>query len=551
VLGSTISYQKVEQEALSLQRDTDPYRLYQFLFFFIVLVYCFYYAPYGINQTDGGFITSLAWQVVSGKTLYSEISYVRPPLPIWLRALELKLLPDMIEIVFERNLSYLHLAFWSWLSCALLTVGATRWFLATVTFIIAAHCYPAAAWHTNLGLFFGVLSISMLFLRSRIGLVSATLFALLSELCKQVFLIVPLIIFVGYLVQGRKKDALKAILIYAFGKSAFYLILFSQGSLDAYFTMTSASTTGAAFIQHGLYDFIDIPLPLAGLIALMMSIYSLSKQKQAKLISVFLAFLILFFITLLIAVYLYQIHTRQQFTAPFLQSRGLWWVGSLYLLQEVFAQKYSVKEKYLMAAFLGLNWASAVSWGYNLPIFLPIVGVFALREMLLHALPAFATFPTTKLMAQLLCLLILLGTFRYGYQFIYRDGQRSQMHYHMGEVFPKLTGIYSTQASFEKYTEFKTLQQKYPDCTVLPTMTLANYLTDTKPKLPLNWVVERELGGKSKSEILVGCRDGVFLVEKILLPDIEANPEYALVQSIVQSSIQLEETEHFRVVRYK
>ncbi len=50
-----------------------PERTYPFLFFAIVLVYCLLYAPYGINETDGGFLSGLGWQVLSGKTIYQDI----------------------------------------------------------------------------------------------------------------------------------------------------------------------------------------------------------------------------------------------------------------------------------------------------------------------------------------------------------------------------------------------------------------------------------------------------------------------------------------------
>ena len=80
----------------------DPLLFWRVLFFSLLAAYCWYYAPYGINETDGGFLTGLAWQLLNGKTMYADVVYVRPPLPIWLRALELMLLPESWAILGER-----------------------------------------------------------------------------------------------------------------------------------------------------------------------------------------------------------------------------------------------------------------------------------------------------------------------------------------------------------------------------------------------------------------------------------------------------------------
>lgn len=136
-----------------------PAHTWQLLFFAIVAAYCLLYAPFGINETDGGFLSGLAWQVLCGKTLYADIVYVRPPLPVWLRALELCLLPEHLAVLGERWIFYLKVAAYSWLGAAVLAQGAYRWQLAAFAFVLSVHCYPPAAWHTTDGLLFGALAI--------------------------------------------------------------------------------------------------------------------------------------------------------------------------------------------------------------------------------------------------------------------------------------------------------------------------------------------------------------------------------------------------------
>ena len=101
-------------------------RLWMFLFFAVLSGYALYYAPYGIDESDGGFMTGLAWQWLSGKALYSELLYARPPLPVWLRAATLCILPDQWAILGERWVFYAQVGLYSWLGASLLAQGAQR-----------------------------------------------------------------------------------------------------------------------------------------------------------------------------------------------------------------------------------------------------------------------------------------------------------------------------------------------------------------------------------------------------------------------------------------
>ncbi|MFN0015905.1 MAG: hypothetical protein ACKVU2_15285, partial [Saprospiraceae bacterium] len=129
------------------------------LFFALVVAYCLCYAPFGINETDGGFLTGLAWQVLSGKALYADVVYVRPPLPVWLRVLELHLLPEPFAVLGERWIFFFKVALYSWFGAAVLAQGKSRWALAAFAFVLSVHCYPPAAWHTVDGLLFGAAAI--------------------------------------------------------------------------------------------------------------------------------------------------------------------------------------------------------------------------------------------------------------------------------------------------------------------------------------------------------------------------------------------------------
>ncbi|MBK8426459.1 MAG: hypothetical protein IPL27_11050 [Lewinellaceae bacterium] len=67
----------------------------------------------------------------------------------------------------------------------------------------------------------------------------------------------------------------------------------------------------------------------------------------------------------------------------------------------------------------------------------------------------------------LLVVVILLCIARFGYEFVYRDGPRSEMTVDMGTIFPKLHGIYSSPQTAALYSDLKDLMRRYgPDFAV-------------------------------------------------------------------------------------
>jgi hypothetical protein len=127
--------------------------VYWVAFGLLVLLYMALYCPYGINESDGGFLTGLAWQWLCGKTLYGDIVYVRTPLPIWFRAAELTLLPEEWAILGERVLFYLKVATYSALGTLLLLPKRPHGGgVAMLAFMLSAHNYPPTAMHTIDGL---------------------------------------------------------------------------------------------------------------------------------------------------------------------------------------------------------------------------------------------------------------------------------------------------------------------------------------------------------------------------------------------------------------
>lgn len=579
-----------------------PYHA-RLLFWALVGTYALVYAPYGINETDGGFLTGLAWQCLSGKTLYTEILYVRPPLPVWLRALELRCLPDTWAILGERWIFYFKMgltAYWGagalWLSHPWRTAAVPsaqsiyRYWIAAFVFVVSVHCYPASAWHTVDGLLFGALALRLA-VNAGVGQAFCSGIAVaLAMACKQSFyplLVLPLL---APYPTWRARGASALGLALALGGGLAYLA--AQGSLSDFWALTASAAQGGQALQHGLLDYFRIPPVLAIFTALLLLIGAYGWRRVAKGPITFatrktLAYartlpLVLWALWLvgLGAAYAATLWQHQDFSLPFGQTRLLFWVASVYCLGialgggglktgggkllkwgtpkgiypavGIFLARLNASA---LAGSLLLTWCAAVSWGYNLPILYATPWVFVAlrigRRTWALARPTYRL-----LMPNALALTALLGLFWVAYGHIYRDGPRAAMYRHLGEIYPALQGIYSTQETYDLYQDLQRLVSQYgPHYTVLPSFPQADFLNKTRPILPLDWVVSREMGGRQwQVAQLLAERRPTLLIEKRYAEALgrggnTADKELSLARQCLESGRVVGETAFFWVVR--
>ncbi|MBK7938498.1 MAG: hypothetical protein IPJ82_16075 [Lewinellaceae bacterium] len=356
--------------------------LWKMLFFSLLGAYCIFYSPYGINETDGGFITGLAWQIVQGKMLYGDILYVRPPLPVWLRAGELLFLPDGWAIIGERWIFYLKIAAYSWLGACLLLDGHRRWMLAIFGFVVSVHSYPPMAWHTVDGILFSVLGIWCLARQdSSIGIVAGAAAVFAAALCKQSFYPIPLLFAALLLLEKNRRRTGWGIGALLFFAILFYIGLIYNNINIPYFQLTGGAASGSQAIRHGLFDYFRIK-PVVALLSLPLLIPALwcfwKKIPLAAAGRAWYAWLLL-----LCATFAVEVGQRGEFTAPFAQARLMFWVAIFYTM-------FFVNEHRSLATnatgrnlitLLAICWCASVSWGYNLPILFSTPWVFAAMQI--------------------------------------------------------------------------------------------------------------------------------------------------------------------------
>lgn len=507
------------------------------------IAYCLAYAPYGINETDGGFLTGLGWQILQDGTLYADVVYVRPPLPVWLRSIELFLLPDTWAVLGERVIFYVKLAIYSHLAADILAKGRLKWQLSAFGFVLSAHNYPPTAWHTTDGILFAVLAVWLALRAGRGGGFAGGMSLVAALLCKQSFYPLAFFfpIFIAFHGGFHAKRLFWGLMGMFAGAAIFAAYLFKNNLVAAYFRYTSGAASGGQALQHGLLDYFRITpellLPTLALLALTAWAWPrrpawrrvLAWAGAAWFVALPLSFVA---ITLL----------RQEHLAPFAQSRLLFW-GAAWVAWMAFRRR-----DLRMAVLLGIGWCASISWGYNLPLLfatpLAHVGFWYFGEIK-------TCFPERKWHAWAFLLLLLVCFFA-GHWHGYRDGARAELREDMGGIFPSLTGIRSDAQTAALYRELRSFQEKYgPNYAVLPSFPQAHFLGKTAPTLPLGWVVNRETNGDNFMifRTLEDKKPIIFLEKSYTRARIEQDPELAVTRWVLTHGKVLEEGAFFWVLR--
>ena len=517
--------------------------VWKVLFAVIVIAYGLCYAPYGINETDGGFITGLAWQWLQGKTLYSEIVYVRPPLPVWWRAVEMMLIPDCWAVLGERWMFFLKVATYSYLGAGTLERGAARWPLALFGFIMSVHCYPPMAWHTVDGVLCAAFGVWCLFrLNNGWAAPMAAIAVFAATLCKQSFYPLPFVLLTLLYFDSNRRKAVRFACYFLLAYALFFTFMYFRGALGDYFRLTVGATTGGQALQRGVLDYLRLHPLLLGLslpvAILVIRFFYTSKGRQIT----FWAWV--GWLLALAVSYGWAVWTHQVFTVPFTQMRLLAWAGAGAVLL-VPLQKRSA-----FLALAAVSWCAAISWGYNLPVMFSLPWVYAVAVITVRLNPYGEQHPNALGYLRFATLLALLLLFRLAYEFVYRDGRREAMNCELGTVFPKLNGIRSDRATCDLYADLKKLADRYPGFTVLPVFPMANFLTDTPPPLPLDWVVNREMNGDRASvQAVLEEKKPYLFIERSQIEKIERDPEMSLTKDCLDSGKVIEETPFFLVLK--
>ena len=512
-------------------------RVFQFLFFFLCVFYIIFYMPYGFEDTDTGYIFGSSWNIYNGQIPHRDFIYTRPAIPAFFHTLFL-FVSETYAYILDRGFFYIQIFLYSFLGAKLLcekfiiTSKSTLYFLAILGAVFSIHNYPPMAWNTVDGVFFSMIGIYLL-LQNKVTVLPLFIGSLcitLGMLSKQSFYFMPLFIFIYFLVLKEWKRLLFFSVFGVVSALLYFAFKYSNDSLTPFLEQTFQRTSTSALIDAGVKAYyLALKFNIIYLMVMVMAVWIASKFIR----KVYTYALINLIIAVLITVF-------------YIQNSGSWSaVPYIFQLMLVIAFLYSVyklkedKNYLLLMLLLALSWSASISNGYRTPIHFSLPLVFALYVMFFN--------PVEKQITTRIASLVLglyLVAFYIGYQTIYRDSNRKELTYAMGDIFPQLHFIKSDKATYNKYAELKQLAIAHPNFTVIPSVTHAHYLTKTINPIGTDWPLDVEINNEAEQLVqqLAEKNAYVFLEKKKFSQE---EIEGYTILGIIKENWVLTETGHY------
>lgn len=534
-----------------MQKSPLSRLIFPILFFLLPVVYFLLFGWRGFCDTDQGFILGISWRLGLGQVPYTDFIYVRPLFSPWLHSLFLNLFPENLQLIGSRLLFYLFL----WGSVLLCTQtikrffdlekwGISPWLFACLAFVLSVHNFPPMAWHTIDGILLGSLGLFLLSRKPHIGWGIAGMIALfLAAACKQSFYPMPIVgIVVLIWLYPIKKAVIAALSGVGISLSIGWMSFGGGEQIGKFLAQSTGTASAKDLLQAGFIKYLK---PMIGIsLPLVLGAFGVKWLSAKGKLPGFIdngykkgVFGILFWCGIVALIGLTALKSVLQgaYLPPqYGYPQALFGIALVPLGMGLFARAQPESEgeepvlprkaKYgVLLTLLGLAWCSGISWGYSWPVlvFVPIlVGVMAFAQETLNFTPPKWLFPT--LLAMLFLLNVNLG--RHAYH------DQGPHEHHLGEVFPKATGVYTGQVNFQKHQELKQLIERYGDgFSVLPAMPLAHFLNGSTPQLPVDWAHNAEANWAQNADWMIesiNTGPNVVFIEKDKLHEAETEGKY-------------------------
>lgn len=539
-----------------------------FIILFIIIVFSYFllYAFAGYNDADDGYVLALSWRVFNGEVPYRDFISIRPPLSPVFHSLPLHFIPANYQILFERFLFYVLVALSSLFGALTLnTVFRFKdyqidpYLLAAAGFVFSVHNFPPMPWYTVDGIFFASLGIFILARYSGYyAIFSGILFLFLSALCKQPFYLMPFV-GIGFVTivhkdWRRSAAAVLSLLLFA---GIFVFIFYRLGALKSFITLTTGSTKLSDLIAAGMLGYLRvyslyIIVPFAfWVIARRLSAIPRFSRITELVPYVFISFPLLYPLAQFSYAILYKgVPYDPVFSYSFEDNIAVFlFIACVFL----FILNFRMEKNWLSFGFLALlSWCSGISWGAQTPVLFSVPLLFGFFMI------AFQYF-NIKNVSRLAAFTLMTGIFTYyvAYQKPVCNPLRKDLNYELSGIFPKLKHLKVGADIYDKYNEFHSLVLKYgTNFKTLPGMPLANYLTDTKSPLAIDWVANAEIGNGTKKLIntLSEKNVTVFMERKppLISVDSTQNKFNSSVSYFIKTNwIRIDSTRYFYVYKNK
>lgn len=498
------------------------------------------YGPYGIDEGDMGSIFGISWSMYNGYFPHRDFVYIKPAFSPFFHSLPLYFTEDYAYLInrylyFAQVFGYSYLA--SKIAFKLLRLPKRYvYFIAILGALISVHNYPPMPWNTVDGLFFSTLGLFFMTHNSKKWwlIILGAICLFLGALCKQSFYFFPPL--VGLFLLYKKE--IRSFYVYTTGGLflvAFFMILFWwQGALNPFLEQMFSFTTGSSFISTGIKSYyLAIKLHIIYIIIAIATIWLIKKHTTPNLTFLFAHILIIS-----ILAWLYFRHESLYKPIKYGIIHILWIFGLLYsIIKTLQHKKYAI-----LILLFTLAWCASISNGYNTPI------DFSTPSLLVILLIVLGENFTIKKWIPPLIIGLYLSTFYLGYQYPFNEANRNELNHHLGDIYTRLQTIYTSQERYEKFAELKKLSAKYDNFTILPSMTLGHYITDTTNPIGVDWVFNHHLANELEAyKQMLSDKDLTIFVENFENHKDNYEETSLLMMHVVNNWNLIEKKKHFRV----
>lgn len=466
------------------------------LTFFIALIVTMLAGyPFGHHPTDYGFIDSLSYRIFLGQIPYIDFHYVRPPVSLYFHSIPIYVFGSENLLIVSRIFFYLQLALISYIgSLVFIKIKFLDYkhlfYLATISFLLSVHNFPSVSWHTIDGIFFSIFSIYFFISgikddRKIFSLIGG-LMIMIAALSKQSFYPLPFIFLIAIMFCNFR-HALFYLLGLFLGLFIFYLYLSFFGNLSEFLLQTSSTSNAIDAIESIYIGFYMEGIGLS-VIIISFTFFNFIKYRYSLnyldplLISVGIALLIRSLMSLAnISV------MKGQYID--LDAGGF---NTLLLIFTIvyFFKIFEIKNLNInlitltFISLISLMIFQMISWGYPKPMLFVLPGLALFLRF--HESSSGFNFPIKSSLFVLMCSLIYSIN-------LYRDSPKFLATENLGDLYPRLNGIYVGKENYRSYELLKEIQGELKIETVLPTFTLFNYFTEHETSYPIDWSKEAEM----------------------------------------------------------
>lgn len=446
------------------------------------------YGPYGIDEGDMGSIFGISWSMYNGNFPHRDFVYIKPAFSPYFHSLPLYI-SETYGYLINRYLYFIQVFMYSYLASAiafkLLKLPKKHLYLiAIISALVSIHNYPPMPWNTVDGLFFSIIGLHFINQTSRkwFWIVIGAFFLFLGALCKQSFYFFPPLVGVFLLLRKDYKAFFKLSISGLLFALVFLLLFWWQNALDPFIEQMFSFTPGSSLLNTGVKSYyLGIKFHVFEILIAIIIIW-LAKKYLSKNTT----FLLVHILIISVFVWLYIKNESLYIPLRYGIVHILWLFGILYsILKSIKNRKYTI-----LVVFFGLSWCASISNGYNTPIDFSMPSILFVSILALEE-----TFVIKKWIPPLL-IFLYLGTFYLGYQYPFNEDNRNQLNYDLGDLHPRLQTIRTSEERYDKFKELKVLSNKYANFTILPSMTLGHYITNTVNPIGVDWVFNHHLANE-------------------------------------------------------